>query len=86
MNRPSTGFEGKLQATLESVEDGDASYSLTGVVNVPMGDNVALRASGFYRTDGGFIDSIGNNPIPSLTGSAEQCFRRDTGQGQLQRG
>ena len=40
---------------------------LTGLVNVPLGDKAAFRASGFYRFDGGFIDSIGNNPVPSLT-------------------
>ena len=31
-----------------------------------MGDTFAVRASGFYRSDGGYIDSIGNNPIPAL--------------------
>ncbi len=43
---------------------------MTGLVNVPLSDTVALRASGFYRFDDGFIDSIGNNPIPSLTNPA----------------
>jgi outer membrane receptor protein involved in Fe transport len=36
------------------------------MVNVPLGEKLAARASGFYRFDSGFIDSIGNNPIPSL--------------------
>ena len=40
---------------------------LKGMVNVPLSDQFAIRASGFYRFDDGFIDSIGNNPIPSLT-------------------
>ncbi len=39
---------------------------MTGVLNIPMGDSFAVRASGFYRSDGGYIDSIGNNPIPHL--------------------
>src|SRR5262249_35314986 len=26
----------------------------------------AIRASGFYRSDDGYVDSIGNNPIPTL--------------------
>ena len=39
-------------------------------MNVPLGDKAAVRASGFYRFDSGFIDSIGNNPIPSLTNPA----------------
>jgi outer membrane receptor protein involved in Fe transport len=35
------------------------SYSGSGVVNVPLSDTMAVRASGFYRKLGGFIDSIG---------------------------
>ncbi len=66
-NPPSTaGFEARGQAGFESVKDGDVGYSATGLVNVPLTDRLAVRASGFYRFDDGFIDSIGNNPIPSL--------------------
>jgi iron complex outermembrane receptor protein len=35
------------------------SYRTTAVVNIPLGQTVAVRASGFYRKDGGFVDSIG---------------------------
>ena len=59
-------FEGKLQGTVESVKDADPGYAITGVVNVPLTDQFAIRASGFYRVDEGYIDSIGNNPIPAL--------------------
>lgn len=63
-NEPSTeAFEGRVQATGEDVEGGGTGYAATGVINIPMSDTVALRASGFYRSDEGFIDSIGNNPI-----------------------
>ena len=65
--RPSTeGFEGRLQGSIEDVAGAGMGYGLTGVVNIPMGDSFAVRASGFYRTTGGYIDSIGNNPIPAL--------------------
>jgi iron complex outermembrane recepter protein len=67
-NRPSTErFEARFLGSAETVAGGDPGYSLTGLVNVPLSDTVAVRASGFYRFDSGFIDSIGNNPIPSLT-------------------
>jgi outer membrane receptor protein involved in Fe transport len=70
-NRPSTaGTEARLLGSLETVEDGDLGYSVKGMVNVPMGEKVAIRTSGFYRFDDGFVDSIGNNPIPSLTNPA----------------
>ncbi len=67
-NRPTVeGFEARFLGSLETVTDGDLGYSLKGLVNVPLSDQFALRASGFYRSDDGFIDSIGNNPVPSLT-------------------
>ena len=70
-NEPTTdGFEARLQASAEDVEDGDMGSAVTGVVNIPVGDTVAFRASGFYRSDEGFIDSIGNNPVPSITNPA----------------
>jgi iron complex outermembrane receptor protein len=66
-NAPSTdGFEGRVQGSVEDVAGAGAGYGLTGVVNIPMGESLAVRASGFYRTTGGYIDSIGTNPIPAL--------------------
>ncbi len=70
-NAPSTeGFEGRVQASTEDVEGGDTGYALTGVLNMPLSERTAIRVSGFYRSDDGFIDSIGNNPIPSLQNPA----------------
>jgi outer membrane receptor protein involved in Fe transport len=67
-NRPSTErFEARFMGGAETVSHGDPGYNLTGVVNAPLSDKAALRASGFYRFDSGFINSIGNNPVPSLT-------------------
>ncbi|MBX3704070.1 MAG: TonB-dependent receptor [Steroidobacteraceae bacterium] len=70
-NEPSLdGFEARLQATTENVSGGDLGYSAAGVLNMPLSDTIAIRASGFYRFDDGFIDSIGNNPIPALQNPA----------------
>ncbi len=67
-NRASTGApEGRLLGSVEDTENGDLGYSLTGLVNVPINDNFAFRLTGFYRSDDGYIDSTGANPIPSLT-------------------
>ncbi len=67
-NRPSTErFEARVLGSAETVANGDPAYSMTGLVNVPLSDKVALRVSGLYRFDSGFIDSIGNHPVPSLT-------------------
>jgi outer membrane receptor protein involved in Fe transport len=59
-------FEAKLQGSVESVKDADPGYALTGAINVPLSDKFAIRASGFYRVDEGYIDSTGNNPIAAL--------------------
>jgi outer membrane receptor protein involved in Fe transport len=70
-NRPNVElFEARLLGSAEAVANGDPGYSLTGLLNAPVSDKFAVRASGFYRFDSGFIDSIGNNPIPSLTNPA----------------
>src|SRR6187455_2393723 len=59
-NEPQTdSFEGRVRGSFESVDGGDMAYSGAGVVNIPVSDSVAIRASAFYRNVGGFIDSIG---------------------------
>jgi iron complex outermembrane receptor protein len=59
-NSPSTsGFEARGRAGIESVAHGDLGYNANAVVNVPLGPTLAFRASGNYRKDAGFIDSIG---------------------------
>jgi len=60
-------FEARGRLSLETVSEGDLGYEFTGLVNVPVSDRVAIRASGFYRFDDGYVDSIGNNPIPALS-------------------
>lgn len=71
MNQPTTaGFEARVLGTSETTEGGGPGYSLKGLANVPLGDQFAVRATGFYRSEDGFIDSIGNNPIASLKNPA----------------
>jgi iron complex outermembrane recepter protein len=50
-------LEAKAQAGVAAVTGGDINWNGTAVVNVPLGDRVALRTSGFYRRLGGFIDA-----------------------------
>ncbi|MGH8186442.1 MAG: TonB-dependent receptor, partial [Steroidobacteraceae bacterium] len=67
-NPPQTeSFEGEAKVGVEDVAGGDLSYSASSFVNLPVSEQFALRLTGFYRLDGGFVDSVGNNPIPSLT-------------------
>ena len=78
----------RARTGIESVKGGELGYSGNLVVNVPLGPTLALRASGTYRKDGGFIDSIGTggsdikkniNDDRSYGGRASLLFKpRDT--------
>jgi iron complex outermembrane receptor protein len=63
---PSTqGVFGSVQAGLSDVHNGnDVGYIYRGAVNVPLGDSLAVRASGFVRRDPGYID----NPVRDENG------------------
>jgi outer membrane receptor protein involved in Fe transport len=59
-NPPRTDkFEARVRTSVESVEGGDIGYSGVGMLNAPLSDTFAIRATGYYREQGGFIDSIG---------------------------
>jgi len=67
MNQPTTaGYEARVLGTTENVDGGGTGYTLKGLVNAPVSAHFALRATGFYRSEDGFLDSIGNNPVSSL--------------------
>ncbi|WP_246623302.1 TonB-dependent receptor [Sphingomonas colocasiae] len=61
-NLPSTAaFEARAQTGVEAVAGGGTGFSGNAMINVPLGDTLAVRASGFYRERPGFIDSVGFN-------------------------
>ncbi len=47
------------RASLEDVKGGEIGWSTNLMLNAPITDNIAFRASGYYRKNPGFIDSIG---------------------------
>jgi outer membrane receptor protein involved in Fe transport len=87
-NEPSTaGFEGKMLGGVEFTDGGDASYRGAGMINVPLGHTLAFRASGSYRKQGGYIDSIGTagsnvrsniNALESYGGRASLLWKPDS--------
>jgi iron complex outermembrane receptor protein len=50
---------GTAETTGSVTEHGSPSYSLRGMVNVPLGPDLALRAAAYRGDDGGYIDNIG---------------------------
>lgn len=54
-----TGFGVDMQAGTSGTRDGDVSYNAAAAVNAPIvTDKLALRATGFYSRDGGYIDNL----------------------------
>jgi iron complex outermembrane recepter protein len=58
-NRPNTEkFESGVDVTYGSYTDGGDNLKIEGFVNVPLGDNAALRVIGYSLDYGGYIDSV----------------------------
>jgi len=56
---PSTdGFSGRVQVQGAGVDGGQLGYGVRGSVNVPLSDTAAVRASGYFRRDPGYIDNV----------------------------
>jgi iron complex outermembrane recepter protein len=69
-NKPdTTGFEGFAEGTAKSLDGGDASYDVNGMVNLPVvKDKVAVRLVGFYGEEGGYVDNVlGTTPGGTVT-------------------
>jgi outer membrane receptor protein involved in Fe transport len=49
-------FHFAAEGGLESVDHGNTGYSGRAAANLPLGKDIAIRASGFYRHDPGYID------------------------------
>jgi outer membrane receptor protein involved in Fe transport len=82
---PSTDVvELRGRASVETTAGGEASYLGNFAVNLPLSEQAAFRASGFYRNFGGYVDSIGLagsdteddiNDTESYGGRASLLFR-----------
>ncbi|MDQ8756604.1 TonB-dependent receptor [Sphingosinicella sp. LHD-64] len=54
-------FEARGQAGVEFVDDGGTGWSGNALVNLPVTDMLAIRASGFYRRNAGYVDTVGRS-------------------------
>ncbi|MEO5578358.1 MAG: TonB-dependent receptor [Sphingomicrobium sp.] len=58
-NEPKLGeLSGRARAGVEFVDDGGTGYNANGLINAPLGDKAAFRASGFYRKRAGWVDAL----------------------------
>jgi outer membrane receptor protein involved in Fe transport len=58
-NKPELGVtDGRLDAEINTVAHGGWGGSLEGMINLPVAENIAFRASAFYQRDAGYIDNV----------------------------
>jgi outer membrane receptor protein involved in Fe transport len=58
-NKPDpSGYYADVSVDGHSVDEGDEGYELSGVLNLPVGENTAIRLVGFSARDAGFIDNV----------------------------
>ena len=58
-NKPSTaGVEGRVDAEVNTVAKGGQGGKIEGMVNLPVSDNAAFRAVGWYQRNAGYIDNV----------------------------
>ena len=59
-NQPDTEkLEGQVEGNVNFIDGGSMGGSAKGAVNLPVNENVAVRAVGYYTRYGGFIDALG---------------------------
>jgi len=65
-------FGGSVDATLNTLTDGEFGGVLRGVINVPIGETAAMRVVGYYNELPGFIDSVypGRNTREDVNGGS----------------
>jgi iron complex outermembrane receptor protein len=58
-NKPELGVTaGRIDAELNKVDHGGMGGSLEGMINLPIAERIAFRASAFWERDAGFIDNV----------------------------
>ena len=65
-NKPVIGeFEGRVDLGISTTSGGDNSNKMEAMINLPLGENVAMRLVGFSDNQGGYIDNVAGTFTPS---------------------
>ena len=58
-NKPDPSkFSAGYDLQLNKFKEGEAGGLVEGFLNIPLNERIAVRASGFYQRDGGYIDNV----------------------------
>ena len=67
-NKPDpSGFSGELDGGADATRGGEPGYDLSGHLNVPLGDQLAVRAAAFYSHEGGYVDNVRGADLAGTT-------------------
>ncbi len=85
-NQPNTdAVEGLVEGNVNLVDGDDLGWHLKGAVNLPLSENTAVRAVGYYTQYAGFIDAQGPAGGEDVNGGERYggriALRVDTGEG-----
>lgn len=65
-NKPVIGeMQGRVDVGMSSTHGGDTSSNVEGMINMPIGDSLAIRALGYNNRQGGWIDNTASTFTPS---------------------
>ena len=76
-NKPdASAFAAGYSGELNSMHDGDTGNVAEGFVNIPLGENAAIRLVGWSRSDAGYIDNVqGTRTYPTSEITANNADR-----------
>ena len=78
-NKPDiSGYSSEVAAEVGMTKGGGESYDVSGWVNIPVSDNFAMRAVGFWADEGGYVDNVLG---PTLIGEATNADIAEKDQG-----
>ena len=79
-NKPDvSGFSSQIDLEGGTTKGGSQSYDVSGWVNIPVSDNFALRAVGFWSKEGGCVDNVLGPTLMGEATNAESPARTRTG-------
>lgn len=71
-NKPDfAGHSSQVDAEFGTTKGGEESYDVSGHVNIPISDNFAIRAVGFYADEGGYVDNVLGSNLAGTSDNAD---------------
>ena len=71
-NKPDfSRMSAQLDTGIYATQGGEASYDVSGHVNLPLGERFAVRAAGFLSHEGGYVDNVPGEDLAGIRNNAD---------------